>query len=364
MNSNRICILTAEFPPQPGGIGNHAYNLAQGLADNGYDVTVISDQRSKSGKEERLFDISLNFGVVRIPRKSWMMISYIHRILVAFKITGKSNVLIASGKFPLWIGAFISFFNNKKYIAVVHGSELLLPKKVLRELTNVSLRRYGQVIAVSHFTSSLLRPHFMNKVHVVHNGFRLKCTPKEEKKSLVDPILITVGNVTQRKGQQNVIKALPLLLKKYPGLQYHMVGIPTEKEKLETLASQLKVEKAIVFHGAVSEAEKCSLLGKADIFIMLSENTSKGDVEGFGIALLEANSLGLPSIGANSCGIEDAIKGGYSGCLVNSTSSDEVLVAMEKIIQFYQEFSDNSKKWSANFEWDQVIEKYIQLIEK
>ena len=36
---------------------------------------------------------------------------------------------------------------------------------------------------------------------------------------------------------------------------------------------------------------------KSDIFIMMSEMTESGDVEGFGIAIIEANSLGLPSIG-------------------------------------------------------------------
>ena len=47
-----IIIATSEFPPQPGGIGNHAYNLALHLHNNGYHVSVIADQRSSRGLEE------------------------------------------------------------------------------------------------------------------------------------------------------------------------------------------------------------------------------------------------------------------------------------------------------------------------
>ena len=50
-------------------------------------------------------------------------------------------------------------------------------------------------------------------------------------KDMAAPQLITVGNLTQRKGQHNMINALPELLKKYPDLHYHCVGIPTEIEQ-------------------------------------------------------------------------------------------------------------------------------------
>ena len=48
-----------------------------------------------------------------------------------------------------------------------------------------------------------------------------------------------------------------------------------------------------------------------------SSPTATGDVEGFGIAILEANALGIPAIGALGCGIEDAIENYSSGILIN-----------------------------------------------
>ena len=55
----------------------------------------------------------------------------------------------------------------------------------------------------------------------------------------------------------------------------------------------------------------------SDIFVMLSEETTTGDVEGFGIAVIEANALGIPTIGTMGSGLEDAISDKITGFLVN-----------------------------------------------
>ena len=51
-SSKKILIVTSEFPPQPGGIGNHGFHLANQLSKNFYEVEVITDNRSVSGFEE------------------------------------------------------------------------------------------------------------------------------------------------------------------------------------------------------------------------------------------------------------------------------------------------------------------------
>ena len=60
MNSDikSILLITSEFPPQPGGIGNHAYYLALYLSKKGYEVQVIADQRDEDNSDEIEFDTS------------------------------------------------------------------------------------------------------------------------------------------------------------------------------------------------------------------------------------------------------------------------------------------------------------------
>ena len=57
----QVLIVTSEFPPQPGGIGNHAHNLALHLYKHDYSITVISDSRSNLGADEAHFDKTLPF---------------------------------------------------------------------------------------------------------------------------------------------------------------------------------------------------------------------------------------------------------------------------------------------------------------
>jgi len=79
MNSKKILLITSEFPPQPGGIGNHAYHLAKSFQENGLQVQVISDQRSGEGSEEQKFDKQQDFEIIRIERKNPIIFQTIKR---------------------------------------------------------------------------------------------------------------------------------------------------------------------------------------------------------------------------------------------------------------------------------------------
>lgn len=362
MNSKKLLLITSEFPPQPGGIGNHAFHLAKSFQNNNIKVQVLTDQRSGEGIEETDFDAEQNFKVLRIRRKNLMILSYFERIIKAFQLAKKTETVLLSGKFSLWLGGILSLFIKKKYIAVIHGSEVLLPSKFQRKFTNFCLNRFQKIIAVSNYTKSLVDPSL--KVEVIPNGFEVAAFTEFPKNYAIGNKLklVTVGNVTQRKGQHNIIKVLPAILKKYPNTEYHIVGIPTTQTALEKLAKDNNVLNHVFFHGKVSEEEKLKILSESTIFMMLSEHTQSGDVEGFGIAVLEGNALGLPGIGAKDCGIEDAISNYKSGVLVDAKNENEIVLGIENIIENYGTYSKNAIDWSKKFTWDLIIVKYLKAL--
>jgi len=153
-------------------------------------------------------------------------------------------------------------------------------------------------------------------------------------------------------------------LKAYPNLIYYCVGIPTNRNQLMELAKSLNVADQVQFHGQLSEDKKLSLLQQSDIFMMLSEQTSTGDVEGFGIAILEANALGLPAIGSLNCGIEDAIKTKESGLLVDPHDTRQIVSAVQDIITNRNQYSQQAKAWSTHFTWDKIGAKYLEVLRK
>tara|TARA_B100000678_G_scaffold137653_1_gene115062 strand:- start:19914 stop:21017 length:1104 start_codon:yes stop_codon:yes gene_type:complete len=363
--TKKLLLITSEFPPQPGGIGNHAWHLAKSFQENGIEVEVLSDQRSGEGKEEDAFDVAQPFGVIRIKRKKLIVFSYFNRILKAIYLTNRNDTVLLSGKFSIWVGAILSLLFHRKYIAVLHGSEVLLPSKLQKKFTDFCLRRFHQIIAVSNYTKSLVQHLALPNITVIPNGFEISNHPQQTKSLTSSSLdLVTVGNVTPRKGQHNVIHALPAIKKKYPQVKYHIVGIPLTQKKLEVLAEKLGVEESVIFHGRVSERLKLKLLEQSTIFMMLSEHTSKGDVEGFGIAILEANALGIPSIGAKGCGIEDAISNYHSGILVNHQDEQGILEAINTLIANYSEYSKHAIQWTENFSWDKIIRRYLEVLEK
>ncbi|PWI31522.1 glycosyltransferase [Flavobacteriaceae bacterium LYZ1037] len=364
MNKN-ILIVTSEFPPQPGGIGYHAFNLAEQLQMHGYGVTVLADQRSKSGEEELGFDKSLAFQIKRVSWKSIRILMYLERLVLLFRLIKTNEVVLASGKFSLWMVAFVSLFYKKHYLAVIHGSEVNFKKYLLKKSIESALKRFSTIIAVSQYTQSLVSHLNLNTI-VIPNGYDVK------KWQTVVPVhgalqgypqLMTVGNVTQRKGQLQVIKHLPQLLKIYPKIQYHCVGLPTEAKRFKQIAKDLGVAKHVVFHGRLEDTELQALLQVMDVFVMLSTETASGDVEGFGMALIEANALGIPSIGSKGCGIEDAILDGKSGCLVAHGNASEFQDALKNILEAHETYKIEAKKWADTHRWEDVIKTYIKIIE-
>ena len=364
MNTKKVLIVTSEFPPQPGGIGNHAYNLALYLSKHNITVKVIADQRSRRGKEEQMFDSDLPFKVVRIKRYQQRFIMYLKRIVATYKNINNASTVLATGKFSLWNVAFISLFKKRNTLAIIHGSEVNFKPFLLKNSINIALKQFDTIVAVSDYTKQLVA--YLNKpIVVIPNGiqfdkWKLKETTAIELKG--QPIIITVGRVSSRKGQLNVIKLLPKLIKQYPKLHYHCIGIPTESEAFKLVAKQLLVENHVTFHGSVESKVLKQMLVQTDVFVMLSTEDKLGDVEGFGIAILEANAMGIPAIGSKGCGIEDAIKPGLSGELVELHSVEHFKDALNTILLNKKAYKKEAEKWAKNHDWSNIIKPYLVLI--
>lgn len=359
-------IVASEFPPQPGGIGNHAYNLASQLCLSNCEVFVIADQRSLNGEEEQSFDETLKFTVHRIKIARFRFFMYLNRFYKLMTLVGSADVVIASGKFSLWTVGISSWFKRKQYISVIHGTEVNFQNKYLKNSVELSLKRFDHIIAVSNYTKSLIA-HLNLNVSVIPNGYdQNKWSPKTAPSQSLkgSPKLVTVGNVTSRKGQMNVISHLPSLKLKYPNIHYHCIGLPTQADEFLRKAELLQVERNVTFHGRLDDEMMHQMLLTSDIFVMLSSETQTGDVEGFGIAVIEANALGIPAIGSSGSGLEDAIAHEKTGFLINPNNTDEFIEKMSQILEGYPAFRQSSIQWAYNHQWNHIIKRYLKIIHR
>jgi phosphatidylinositol alpha-1,6-mannosyltransferase len=328
---------------------------------------VITEKRCNSDEQWNDFvNSNSNISIIGVNRYKPLIITYLLRIFIylylSFKL--KATVLF-SGKFPIWMAAIP--VKNKK-ISVIHGSEIK-QFGIWKRLFQKGLNQSNTVISVSKFTQRKMLELYRvteNRLCVINNGFGEMISVEAFNKSTFnknDLKFITVGGMHKRKGQHNFIRVLPMLLKKFPNATYSICGLPVEKQQLIQQCKMLGVEQAVKFYDAPSNEEVKKLILSNDIFVMLSENLENGDFEGFGIAIIEAMSLGLPSIGALNTGIEDAISASVSGELVNVKDDEHVCLAVERIVANYSEYSQNAIEWANSFQWKDIVNTYIERIE-
>ncbi|MCK0125030.1 glycosyltransferase family 4 protein [Gelidibacter sp. F2691] len=363
MTKKKILIVTSEFPPQPGGIGSHSYYLALFLAKSGYGVTVIADQRDQRNTEEQHFDNTLPFLVQRVALRRMRFIMYVNRIRKTLQALKQTDYVIATGKFSLWNVAMCALIYKRSTMAVIHGTEVNFKSTILRKAIDTSLKRYDTIVAVSNYTKNLVT-HLNKAVVVIPNGldvtqWKAECSTLQIKGT---PVITTVGRVSTRKGQLQVINSLPELIRAYPEIHYHCIGILGESEAFMSRAKLLNVAQHLTFHGPLHEKDLKDILADTDVFVMLSQEDHSGDLEGFGIAILEANAMGVPVIGSKGCGIEDAIKDGVTGFLIDSKNAEDFKHSIDLILKNRLLFQENSKIWAMEHDWSLIIREYIDLI--
>ena len=144
-----------------------------------------------------------------------------------------------------------------------------------------------------------------SRIHVIHPGVHTQsfCASPEAAQRVrqkhhlgAAPVLLTVGRMQRRKGQDMVIQALPHIRQSMPQVKYVMVGTGEELASLTTLVQELGVQDSVVFAGSVPDQELAAYYAACDVFIMPNREID-GDIEGFGMVYLEAGAAGKPVIG-------------------------------------------------------------------
>lgn len=367
MNTSKGLLISTEYPPLPGGIGNHAFHLASSLQKQGTEMFVLTNQRADYMLENN-FDEESKIQVYRVKRRKLNLLTYFSRIILLMKLVFRNHFdfIILSGQFSVMLAPWIRLIKpSMRIISIAHGSEILMGNLLKKKLTSSGFKNSHHVVCVSSYTAKVLESTTgIKRYTIIPNGFQIsRITEKKQDSFLSGSLnLVTVGNISHRKGQMNVVRALPSIIKEFPGTMYHMVGIPSIAEEITAVAKQLDVANHIKIHGILDEFQKNQILSMSTVFVMLSNSLPNGDFEGFGIAILEANAMGIPAIGSTNSGITDAIAEGYTGFCIDPKDEQAFVTSLKKIVTSYTEFSKNAIEWTKKFEWDTIISEYQHLL--
>ena len=172
---------------------------------------------------------------------------------------------------------------------------------------------------------------------------------------LVDKkVIVSVGRLVHRKGQDILIQSMPAVLAKHPTAHILMVGEGPYRKDLTKMVSELNLIDSVTFIGRIQYKELPRYICAGDIFVMPSRSRLAGlEVEGLGIVYLEASSCALPVIAGRSGGAPDAVDEGVTGFSVDGTSPLEVSKA---IIKLFDDPAKAKEMGQAGRRW--IIEKW------
>lgn len=236
------------------------------------------------------------------------------------------------------VARWLKMFRKVSFVAIGHGIEVWqINKGSVRD----GLRDADRLIAVSDFTRTRMATALdidPGRIELLPNTFdadRFQPRPKPpailQRYGLTpdQPVILTVARLAQTeqyKGYDNVLRALPAVLHRFPDARYVIVGDGPDRRRVERLSKELGVADKVILAGYVPNEELCGFYNLCDLFVM----PSKG--EGFGIVFLEALSCGKPVIAGNKDASVEAVLNGKLGVLVDPDSVADIANAICRVL--------------------------------
>lgn len=179
-------------------------------------------------------------------------------------------------------------------------------------------------------------------------------------------VIVCVGRLVHRKGQDTLIEAMPEILAQVPDAHLLFIGEGPYKDYLVKRAAALHITHAITFIGRIHYAELPRYICVGDIFAMPSRSRLAGlEVEGLGIVYLEASACGLAVIGGKSGGAPDAVLEGETGYAVDGTSPHDVAVVAIRLLKdpaLAKSMGARGRAWiMEEWRWDIWSKRFNEL---
>lgn len=363
--SSPVLFVTNDFGPRAGGIETFVIGLIE-RRPFGQTIVYTSEQ---TGSEEYDKAWKSEFGVTVVRDRAKILLPTPRVAGNLARIIKESNIQVAAfgAAAPLGLlSASMKRAGIRKTVALTHGHEVWWAKVFP---FNLALRKIGSsmdsLTYLGEFTKraisqSLSKTSAQKMVKIApgidvdhfspQNSTQLRKELKLENKR----VIVSVGRLVHRKGQDHLIQSLPEILKSVPDAHLLMVGQGPYLSHLKKLVSRHNLADHVSFIGRIQYAQLPQYICAGDIFAMPSRSRFFGlEVEGLGIVYLEASACGLPVIAGSSGGAPDAVLNGVTGFVVDGQNNQEIAAAA---IRLLSDMDEAKKMGAAGREW--IIENW------
>jgi phosphatidyl-myo-inositol dimannoside synthase len=361
-----ILVITNDFGPRTGGIETFVMGLLERIVD--HKVVVFTSQQGDTSEYDQQW--LKKFGVQVIRDRSKILLPSLRVATRAKEIAQSHNieVLVFGAAAPLALMApKLRKAGVKKIIALTHGHEVWWAKIFP---FNLAMKRIGNSVDhltyLGEFTRQAISRSLSQKsidsmvkiapgIDTSHFSPQADATQRRTELGLEDKkIIISVGRLVHRKGQDKLIEAFPTIVREIPNAHLLIVGEGPYRAHLEKLVEKLSLKANVTFVGRIFYDDLPSYLSASDVFVMPSRSRFFGlEVEGLGIVYLEASACAIPVVAGISGGAPDAVQEGITGLCVDGTNVAQIA---EAVIHICSDSKRATKMGLAGRNW--VIEQW------
>ena len=370
-----ILIITWNFPPRRGGMENLIAGLADGLRKN-HCLFVVTSFASRANGKEAVFR-------PRCPGLLAFFLYSLYRGSILLARHPEIRVIVGGSALVAPVVFLLAKLFRRRSVVLVHGLDLVYPSMLYHLFWLRWLRHCDRVVANSLYTASLAERIKARKgtVHVIPPGiywdsFDLPAARQEKREMGLDgrKILLFVGRLARRKGVCEFLQgSFVKIIREVPEAYFLIVGgnpsnSLTHREdiasEMRRVVHEMGLENHVRMLGWLTDIELVKVYQLSDL-VVLPALSMQGDVEGFGIVILEAAAAGRPAVATRVGGIPDAIEDGRSGILVDTEEYDHMSQAIVKLLRDDQarlamgEYAQ--KRVRERFGWDTIIRRYEEL---
>ena len=373
----RTLVITNDFPPRPGGIQTFGYEIVRRFDPE--SVTVLTSNWEGAAE----LDAAQDFKIVRantqtlVPSNSTL--SMAREIVVAENIT---RVLFGAAAPLGLLAAPLRKLGVTNIVGMTQGHET---GWAMTPGTRQALRKIGNdtdyLTYISEYThkkiAKALSPDAAARMRRIVPGVdSTEFSPdnlssgnqlRTELGWIDRPVIVCVSRLMARKGQDELIRALPIIQQTVANASLIIVGDGPYRKDLERLVKKLGLENFVHLTGKVSQAELSKWYAAGDVFAMPCRTRMGGwDVEGLGIVFLEGSATGLPVIVGDSGGAVDAVIDGETGYLVDGTNTAEIAGRIAYLFanpDIAKKMGEAGRNWvTQEWTWDQNFKKLDGLL--
>lgn len=375
----KILCVTNDFGPRAGGIETFVMGLIERLP-RGHVIVYTSAQGDTSDYDAKWLR---DFGVEVIRDRSKILLPTprVSRTLGTLVRSRAIKTAFFGAAAPLGLMAhYLRKSGLKQIVALTHGHEVWWAKIWPFSL---AMKRIGSTIDHITYLGEFTRGEISRSISSPARDAMVRIAPgidtdhfkpREDSSNLRrelglsdKKVIVSVGRLVHRKGQDQLIEAMPIILGRIPDAHLIVIGQGPYRKFLEKRVRDLSLEDSVTFIGRIQHDVLPTYIGVGDVFAMPSRSRLAGlEVEGLGIVYLEASACGLAVIAGRSGGAPDAILESITGVSVDGTNSREIAdaaIALLSDLARAREMGQAGRAWIIEqWSWDLWSSEFRRIL--